>query len=630
MPYDFPMRMRGLVLLVCVLMMGLRSAGAVDVVDTNSPVQLLTASIKRLVSLLDPQTNQPAQVFTTTLKLVRAEGLPELLTGRELKIALQSPGLLKLDAGDFLLGRNHQELWLFSSRKHFGVLGKTNVPPFSGSPIREEKPLGPLELPFPAEQLLVLPVLSDIEMLPGEPVNAEPCRVLKAMPKPEAASLFRLPQLTLQVWIRESDFMPLRIDYRQTGGMSFRIELIRPQLSPAFPADFWQLTPRSDDTVQTVAHSHLTRFVDVALRSQFNSKPGSDAPRENRMVATEGAGRLEWRNGARILFLRGSPEEMGRQHGALLRTQTMALVERVLYGVGVGSSFEKGSWFFDEMEAALQRLSPHIDRRYFQEMDALSAAAGLDAREVRLANLFPELFHCSWFAVWGKATQSGRLYHGRVLDYLRGVGLEPNATVIVMRPAYGNAWVNLGYAGFVGSVTAMNEKGISLGEMGGRGEGNWDGKPMSLLVREVMEKANTLEQALEIMRRGPRTCEYYYVISDGKAKKAVAIGASPTRFDTVWAGQTHPQLPHAIDDAVVLSAGDRYEELVRRVRSGYGKLDSTSAWNLMKRPVSMTSNIQCALFDPESLDFWVANANPRSVAADAGIIHLNLGELLKE
>jgi len=30
---------------------------------------------------------------------------------------------------------------------------------------------------------------------------------------------------------------------------------------------------------------------------------------------------------------------------------------------------------------------------------------------------------------------------------------------MVYQPEYGNAWVNLGYAGFIGSVTAMNERG---------------------------------------------------------------------------------------------------------------------------------------------------------------------------
>jgi hypothetical protein len=200
--------------------------------------------------------------------------------------------------------------------------------------------------------------------------------------------------------------------------------------------------------------------------------------------------------------------------------------------------------------------------------------------------------------------------------------------VTVFQPDRGNAWVNVGYAGFIGSVTAMNEKGVAIGEMGGRGEGEWDGKPMAQMVREVMEQADTLDEAVEIMRKGPRTCEYYYVISDGKSRRAVGIAATPTRFETIAPGESHPQLPHPISDAVLMSGGDRYEELARRVKAGYGKLDAAGARDLMKRPVSMNSNIHCALFAPETLDFWVANADSENVAAHTRYTQYNLKELL--
>src|SRR5262249_18703477 len=153
----------------------------------------------------------------------------------------------------------------------------------------------------------------------------------------------------------------------------------------------------------------------------------------------------------RVLFLKGTPEEMGRQHGRLLKKEIHDLVDRILYGVGVGSSFEKGSWFFGEIEAAQKRLAPFMEERYFEEMDSLADAGGFPREEVRLANFFPELFHCSGFAVFGKATGDGSMYHGRILDYLRGLGLEQNAVVMVLQPDKGNAWVNIGYAGCIGS-----------------------------------------------------------------------------------------------------------------------------------------------------------------------------------
>ena len=89
-------------------------------------------------------------------------------------------------------------------------------------------------------------------------------------------------------------------------------------------------------------------------------------------------------------------------------------------------------------------------------------------------------------------------------------------------------------------------------------------------------------------------------------------------------------LPHPIKDAVLLSAGDRYEELVNRVQANFGKLNVQGALDLMKRPVCMPSNLHCALFEPESLDFWVANADSQNPAAHTRFTHYNLAELIRD
>jgi hypothetical protein len=152
---------------------------------------------------------------------------------------------------------------------------------------------------------------------------------------------------------------------------------------------------------------------------------------------------------------------------------------------------------------------------------------------------------------------------------------------------------------------------------------------MAQLVREVMEKASTLEEAVEIMRSSPRTCEYYYVIADGKSKRAVGIKATPTIFEVVDAGAKHPQLPEAVADCVLLSAGNRYTELVNRAKAGHGKFTADSARDLMTKPVCMGSNIHSVLFAPDTLDFWVANADSENVASHTHYRKFNLAELLK-
>ncbi len=619
--------------LVAVLLLPRIAAG--QQAQTNSPTEVFAGALARLAAIFQPPTNEPARTFSTTVKIVKAGGLPKELAGREVDLAIQAPDHLRLsaewDQQTYIVGRDGEDLWVHVPGKKFGLMGSPNVAPFSTSPAaKDTTPLGPLKLPLPAEQLMLLPLLTELEALPDETVGGAACRVLKATPRPEAIQAIKLPRGKFQFWIRESDFLPLRLAYQETNGSELRIELAQPQFSEPAPAAKWKLQPAQGDKIESVARSHLTRFLSVAMGSLGEKVPAlGPATGERRVVAREGNGRLELRDGTRVLVLQGTPEEMGRQHGVLLKKEVHRLVDRILFGVGVGSSFAKGSWFFGEIEQAQQRLSPFLDQRYLREMDALAGAAGLPREEVRLANCFPELFHCSGFAIFGKATVDGRLYHGRILDYLRGMGLEQNAVVMVFRPDRGNAWVNIGYAGFIGSVTAMNEKRVAIGEMGGKGEGHWDGKPMAELVREVMEKASTLDEAVDIMRKGPRTCEYYYVISDAKTKRAVGIAATPDKFEVIQPGQSHPLLPHAVPDAVLMSAGDRYQELARRVQASFGKFDAQGARDLMKRPVCMTSNIHCALFAPDTLEFWVANADSQNVAAHTRFTHYNLGELLK-
>ncbi len=600
----------------------------------QSPQEWFAAAFARVTTAVEPPPDSTPRTWSASLRLTNPDGQGLGPVGEQISLAFQAPDRIRCTAqiqGERIaLGRDGQQLWISAPDKSFTLVGSAGLPRFASLPHKKDDTrLAPIALGLSREQILLLPLLLQVESLPAETIADTPCRGLRLRPQPAAVEARQLPDGEAHLWIRESDFLPMRLRLADPQGRWLQVECSHIQSEDPWPAEKWRPASDGNATTETVALSHLQRFLKaaVSLLNQ-NLPPLGPAHGQRRLLATEGAGRLEDHDGTRVLFLKGTPEEMGRQHGILLRRQVHNLVDKILYGVGVGSSLEKRRWFFGEIEEAQRRLLPFIDPRYLREMDALALAANLETEEVRLANFFPELFHCSGFALFGKSTSDGRLYHGRILDYLKGVGLEPNAVVIVHQPDTGFAWANVGYAGFVGTVTAMNERRISIGEMGGRGEGNWDGKPMAQLLREVMEKADTLDAAIDILRRGPRTCEYYYVVADGNSRRAVGVAATPTTFELVRPGQTHPRLPHAVPDAVLLSAGDRYEKLVERVREQHGRIDAERARRLMERPVAMKSNIHSALFAPESLDFWVANADSRNVASHTRYTHYNLGELL--
>ena len=628
------MRRTSLTLLL-LLIVSLLSHSALAQPQSIESVQTLANAVRQLTALIEPPAGLPARTFTTRLTFTKADGLPGKVLNATLDLAYQAPDRLLLtanyDGQTYLVARDGQELWAHVPAKKFGVVGVPGLQRFAADPDSIDRTtLRPFKLPIGAPQIMATAMLLKAEALPAERIDNVPCRVIALAPPPMLIQALNVPTGKIELALRQSDSLPMRVRFADGQRVNVELHLEDPKFVEPFADAQWKLKANDGDKIERVALSHLTNFAAV-LASNVNSRiPTLGAARGDvKLVATSGEGRLESHDNTRVLFLKGTPQEMCRQHGELLKREIHDVTRRILYGVGVGSSFAKGEWFFGEIERATARLQPFISERYFTEMDAMASAANMNPNEVRLANLFPELFHCTGFAVHGTATTDGRLYHGRVLDYLRGVGLEQNAAVIVLQPEVGNAWVNISYAGFTGSVTAMNAKHISIGEMGGRGEGNWDGKPMAQLVREVMEKANTLEEAVEIMRTSPRTCEYYYVIADGKTNRSVAIKATPALFETVYPGGTHPQLPRPVKDTVLLSAGDRYNALVDRVQANFGKLDADGARALMDPPVCMSSNIHSVLFAPDTLDFWVANADSQNVASKTRYTHYNLGDLIK-
>ena len=350
-------------------------------------------------------------------------------------------------------------------------------------------------------------------------------------------------------------------------------------------------------------------------------------------IARCGQGYLEEVDGYLVLHVKGTPYEMGFQHGALLKDHVRDS-QHYLFDVKaqdfklefLGIQITAKQWIGTIV--SIQRR--HMPPRFLEEMAGLAAGAKCSVQDVVLANFIPELFHCSGFAVMNRSTRDGTLYHGRVLDYAIDWGLQEHAVLMIAEPDGGIPFVNVTYAGFVGSVTGMNAAHLSIGEMGGRGMGHWDGTPMAFLVRRVLEEANNLDEAVAIFRDSERTCEYYYVVADGKDNRALGLAAHWNKFETVAPGQVHPRLPEPIQDAVVLSAGDRYHELCRRIRDEQGTIDAARAWSLMDRPVAMKSNLHNVLFEPRSTRLWVANASPDGQpAATQHRFQFQLTELLR-
>ncbi len=376
----------------------------------------------------------------------------------------------------------------------------------------------------------------------------------------------------------------------------------------------------------------------------------------------------------RVLHVKGSPYEMGFQHGRLLKD----LIEKNVAEF-IDNTPSALAPRIKSFQQNLPKLMSYIPTRFQEEMQGVADGSGVPLQKIIALNTFPELIHCSGITVSDAATKQGDLYHVRVLDYAVGKSLQNTAVLMVVQPEDGHAFVNVSYAGFIGSVTGMNDQQIAMGEIGGWGYGQWNGMPMSFLFRDILERASSVEQAKQILIDTPRTCEYYYVISDGKDKASIGVYATASQIHFIEPGTAYallaPQhlpanygangdhdkfclspctmessshqmllydsnkrlssLYHQQPQHCLLLTGfchpERYPLLVKRVLSAYGMIDEKVLEEIIKRPVARDSNLHNAIFLPSQLKLWISHAGPQDEpACDQPYAAFSLSELVKD
>ena len=264
-------------------------------------------------------------------------------------------------------------------------------------------------------------------------------------------------------------------------------------------------------------------------------------------------------------------------------------------------------------------------------MRGIADGAGLDVQDIIVANFIPELFHCSGFALSGSATKDGTLYHGRILDYGCDWRLQEHAVLTVAEPRGRIPFVNVTYAGFVGSVTGMNAERVSIGEMGARAWGTGTACRWPSWCGWCSRRPTTLDAAIAIFRDNPRTCEYYFVIADGEDRQGGGHGGLVERLRRDRHGREPSQtaarrsrMPSCSPPATATRSSSSGS------RKGLGKFDAESARHLMDRPVAMKSNLHSVLFETTTTRFWVANASKDGKpASEQPYQAFQLSELLK-
>ena len=354
----------------------------------------------------------------------------------------------------------------------------------------------------------------------------------------------------------------------------------------------------------------------LALDVRENTNPIWD--KDPQFVREVEHGRLEkagaGEDAIQILHLWGSPREMGKAYGTLLKEEIASYTGTVLELMTkeVGGAKEI-------LDQVYEQTRPFVSAYFMEELEGIAEGSEQDFNTLRRVNFIGEAseWHCSLFVAWGEATAStGSLLQLRALDYAVNAEIQRYPVVVVYHPRDGHPFANFTWAGMVGAVTGMSSQQMAISEIGDnydKENDNYTGYPFMMMLRDILQFDNTLDEAIARIQKGPRTTSLMYAVGDGKCGEGRSFQTSRTLCNVFDPENlqpltpTHPRIKDVVYWGMSWDVPQFDKPLHDMLVKHYGKLTPEITIREIL-PTVRTGNLQVAVYDLTHMVAWLANA----------------------
>jgi isopenicillin-N N-acyltransferase-like protein len=225
---------------------------------------------------------------------------------------------------------------------------------------------------------------------------------------------------------------------------------------------------------------------------------------------TSGDGKLTYVQDLPVMFLSGTPEELGQQQAALIGDIINPLLDtprQVVAQHGYGQVWPL-------VTAMARILVNNAPAEYRREIDAFIEAGRLNRDGIYVGNALVELRRmggCSAFTVLPSRSKTGEVLFGRNFDFPPFGALDTYHCIMVVKPEGKHGFVSIGYPGMVGVISGMNDAGLAVATLdvyeSADGAPIFDaaGVPLAMTYRRILEECSTLAEAEELLKSTPRT-----------------------------------------------------------------------------------------------------------------------------
>ncbi len=322
------------------------------------------------------------------------------------------------------------------------------------------------------------------------------------------------------------------------------------------------------------------------------------------------------RDGLLVVYLTGSPFEMGYADGVLMQDKMHTLENEFLQMI---KGYVPQHWLMEALKNYViyrnRHLSDFIPLAYRMEIYAttlgcpdihpeegpyynrlLNYHAAHDVSYMMIDNPFISArAGCTAFGAWGAATADGHLLTGRNFDWEAAEVFSRDRVVMMCEPDHGIPFISLSWAGMAGVVSGMNRAGVSVTINGAPSKlPNHIGTPVAIVARDILQNAHNLDESLKILREAKVFVSTIWLVGSRADGKFVVVEKTPDTMNVrEAAGDTiicpnHFETPGLKDDprntnymaeATSVSREARLKELLQ---SSLGTLNPTQAVAILR------------------------------------------------
>ena len=390
-----------------------------------------------------------------------------------------------------------------------------------------------------------------------------------------------------------------------------------------------------------------------------------------------------------LLRLVGTPKEMGRAHGVAVR-EANALGCIFFYGrlldhifcFQLRNSLEKKiysgiRWFVEQ--TLEKRLIQQIPTRYREAIQGFSEGSGVPLEVVLKAYVMPDAYTfllslkhkysffpsleqtplgCSALVTTGYDSQRIPFLHGRNLDFPGGQKWSDFPAIIEYQPHDGQKYVTVTTLGVdTAGVTATNEAGITISlNMNYSRHVQSQAVPIVIIGHEIMRRAKSLKDAIEILESFPRSGGWSYVISSYREKNAIAVEMDASELQLRGLQNNHlvctnhysfPTLlshEYWITEGRKIDSQTRHKQASQMVRNTNGRVDIPQLAKILGDSydpllgkersfgytISQVHTVSSVIFDPQDRRVYVACGLPPVAKQDYLAFELFPGPFQKD